>query len=229
MMSFALPFLFLTQLGIALAMLWLWWRVKDRMAALESRAAESLDDQDLMEFQERVVGLLASVKEAGKDVVAVIDERRAGLDREGARAREAEKRLAEKIHAFERVEEKARKRLDEWARSQSRKAAPKPKRGGGAKASKPGKAEPETLELSASGSISDVAEETGMTPLKVTYLKRDFRPPEPSAPVVPSATRYMKVYEMADAGSSREEIAKVCGYLPGEIELILNLRPRPKA
>src|SRR5437660_755202 len=123
MASFALAFLFISQLGVALAFLWLWWRVKDRMAAMESRVSESLDDQDLMEFQERLAALLEQVREAGKDVVAVIDERRAGLDREGARAREAEKRLAEKIKAFERVEEKARKKLDDWVAGQSRKAS----------------------------------------------------------------------------------------------------------
>jgi hypothetical protein len=231
MTSIALPFLFITQLAVALGMLWLWWRVKDRMAALDARAAESLDDQDLMEFQERIVGLLASVKEAGKDVVAVIDERRAALDREGARAREAEKRLAEKIRSFERVEEKARKRLEDWAKAQSRRSPAKVK-----KPSKAGLGQPsldDSMTRTETGSskpanLADVLAETGMTPLKVTYLKRDFKAPEPAAPVSPTATRYLKVYEMADAGSSREEIAKACGYLPGEVELILNLRPRPR-
>jgi hypothetical protein len=171
-----------------------------------------------MEFQERIAGLLGQVREAGKDVVALIDERRAGLDREGARARDAEKRLGEKIKSFERVEEKARKRLNEWAAGQSKKIATKK-----VASKKPPKAGIETASEPALEML-----EINDRPLKVSYLKRDFRPPEPQAPVAPTATRYLKVYAMADEGHSREEIAKACGYLPGEVELILNLRPRSR-
>lgn len=219
MTSFALAFLFLTQLGLALGLLLLWWRVKDRMAAMEAKSAEALDDQDLMEFQERVVALLGQVKEAGGEVVAQIDERRAGLDREGARAREAEKRLAEKIRSFERIEEKARKRLDEWMAGMAKKGAAK---GKASKRRAVVDSEPAAAPLNAPDANPEPK------PLKVTYLKRDFRPPEPQAPVGPTATRYLKVYEMADQGASRDEIAKACGYLAGEVELILNLRPRPR-
>lgn len=219
-MSFAIPFLFVTQLGISLAMLWLWWRVKDKIAAVEQKAGEALDDQDLMDFQERIQGLLAQVKEAGRDVVALIDERRAGLDREGARAREAEKRLAEKIKSFEKVEEKAMKRLDAWMASLSKKKLGSKKRGKSSGSA--------TTEAESEAPEPGPALEPESPPLKVTYLKRDFKAPEPLAPVAPTATRYLKVYEMADGGSSREEIAKACGYLAGEVELILNLRPRPR-
>jgi hypothetical protein len=217
MISLVLASLFIGQLGLALALLWLWWRLKDRMAAMEAKAGEALEGQDLMEFQERITALLGQVREAGREVVAMIDERRAGLDREGARAREAEKRLAEKIKGFERVEEKARRRLAEWASGQAKTAARH------APEKKPGKGRGEPLNR-----LIPAPEPSAGEPSKVTYLKRDFRAPEAQAPLLPRATRYLKVYEMADAGKSREEISKACGYLPGEVELILNLRPRPR-
>lgn len=219
MNSFSVAFLFIVQLGLLLGLLWLWWRVKDRLQDIESRAAESLDGQDLIDFQERITGLLSQVKEAGSDLVALIDERRAGLDREATRARDAEKRLAEKIKSFERVEEKARKRLDDWVSAQAKKAS-----------IKPGKTTKKTLPAAppAAAGVSEPENvDAGSRPLKVTYLKRDFRPPEAQAPASP-AGRYLKVYEMADEGRNREEIARACGYLPGEVELILNLRPRPR-
>jgi TolA-binding protein len=220
MSSFAIPFLFITQLGLLLGMLWLWWRAKDRMAALEAKAEEALDDADLMDFQDRIAALLAQVKDAGKDVAALIDERRAGLDRESARARDAEKRLAEKIKDFERVEEKARKRLGEWAAGQSKKSSKK---------AKPSKKAPEATEPPEPQAEAAAPEAPEAPAAKLSYLKREFRPPEPQAPASPTAARYLKVYELSDQGLSREAIAKACGYLPGEIELILNLRPRPKA
>jgi len=218
MESFALAFLFLFQLILALAMLLLWWRTKDKMAAMELRASEALDSQDLMDFQERIASLLGQVREAGKDVVAIIDERRAGLDREGARARDAEKRLAEKIKSFERVEEKARKGLKEWAAGQSKRANAKKQ------SSKKNKRE----FVEEKSELERPALDDSERPHKVTYLKRDFRPAEIVTPVTDTATRYLKVYAMADEGLSREEIAKASGYLPGEVELILNLRPRSR-
>jgi hypothetical protein len=218
MESFSLAFLFLTQLALAVAGLMLWWRAKDRMAAIEAKAEEGLDDQDLMEFQERMASLLAQVREAGRELNAQIDARRASLESQSVRARDAEKRLAEKIKGFEKLEEQARKRLDELMAGKAKPAPAKKKKASRAKAPKPAAAAP-----------AEAPAEEAVLPVEapvVSYLKREFRQPEPQAPVSPTAARYLKVYALADEGKSREEIAKACGYLPGEVELILNLRPR---
>jgi DNA-binding NarL/FixJ family response regulator len=41
----------------------------------------------------------------------------------------------------------------------------------------------------------------------------------------PATNRYQRVYELSDQGLSREQIARESGILPGEVDLILNLRP----
>jgi hypothetical protein len=43
-------------------------------------------------------------------------------------------------------------------------------------------------------------------------------------PAAPS--RNQRVYELADQGLDRDQIAKEAGMLAGEVELILNLRPK---
>ena len=43
-------------------------------------------------------------------------------------------------------------------------------------------------------------------------------------PASGAPARYQKIYDLADQGLNREQIAKNAGILPGEVDLILNLR-----
>jgi hypothetical protein len=219
MLSFAVPFLFIIELGLALVLCIAWWRLSDRLQGLELRANEALDAQDLLDFQDRIAQLLKEVQEAASKIVSEIDSRRAGLEKEGSRARDTEKRLSERLKAFERLEEKARKGLEKWASDQVKRSQGSSKKKKGSKVAA-SKAPKNITVLAASEDLEE-------TP-RVSYLKREFRAPEPEAPSSPTASRYLKVYAFADEGKSREEIAKLCGYLPGEIDLILNLRPRSR-
>lgn len=209
MASLALAFIFIIELILGLILLWQWITIRDRLKKLDERLADSLDDQDLLDFQERVSGLLKEVREAGQTMAVQIEHRRASLDREIARARDTEKHLIQKIESFDREQEKAKSKFEGWMLSLDKKAsksAPAKKLAKSSKLTMPAPKEPVVL----------------------PSLKREFKPSQDPLPQLPVSTRYQKVYEMADQGYSRQEISKACGYLSGEVELILNLRPRSK-
>jgi hypothetical protein len=44
--------------------------------------------------------------------------------------------------------------------------------------------------------------------------------------VAQAASRYQAIYDLADEGLNHEQIAKRAGILPGEVNLILNLRKK---
>lgn len=217
MTYFALTFVFLIQLAMAAGLVWAWSQMRAEMRRLEQKVAESLDEQDLMDFQDRLGLLLAQVKETGASIIAEIDRRRAGLEREGSRAREAEKRLASRIQAMEKAEDRLKMELEAIALDMAKKRPQESRKTSASKGPRPATAQPSQ------------ALEAPETNFKASYRIREFRPPEPQAPVSPTASRYLKVYELADKGLSKEIIAKESGYLPGEIELILNLRPKSGA
>jgi hypothetical protein len=209
MASLALAFVFIFELILSLVLLWHWITMRDRLKKLDERLAESLDDQDLLDFQERVSGLLGEVREAGQSMASQIEQRRAALDREIARARETEKHLVHKIESFGREQEKAKAKFETWTLALGKKIS----------RSRPVARTSKPLKLSL-----PTPKTTEISPI----LKRESRPAQAQVPQLPASTRYQKVYEMADQGFSRQEICKACGYLAGEVELILNLRPRAK-
>ena len=214
MSSFALAFIFIVELILSLVLLWRWITVRDRLKKLDDRLAESLDDQDLLDFQERVSGLLMEVREAGQTMASQIEQRRAGLDREIARARDTEKHLVQKIELLNREQEKTRLKYDSWLLSLEKKTS---------------KLKPLPEKKQAARPLQIKASPAFKVP-KLIPLNREQKPALPKQELPASAgARYQKVYEMADQGYSRLEISKACGYLSGEVELILNLRPRSKA
>jgi len=175
----------------------------------------------LMEFHDRLSGLLSEIRVAGDDAVAKLDAKRAALEKELLRARDSEKKVQAMIKAIEQAGLKAAARVSQSLQEGS--AAKK-----GLRNRKPNM-QPEIVapapaaQGSPASSLPLATEETRI------YARHEFKAPQPEAPVSPSANRYLKVYEMADQGAKREEIAKACGYLPGEVDLILNLRPKNRA
>jgi hypothetical protein len=65
------------------------------------------------------------------------------------------------------------------------------------------------------------AEARELAEARRTYLVRHQAGPAPS--------RYQKIYDLADQGLNREQIAKQADLLPGEVDLILNLRRKGPA
>jgi hypothetical protein len=221
MTSLALTFLFLFELVLGLLLLALWINLRDRMRLIEQRLGETLDEQDLLDFEERVGALLAQVREAGQSLAKDVEERRAALKEDLSKAAISEGRLQSRTQTLERTKDKLAAKLVEKALLQAKKPAAK-------KTAQKKNPEPVKSEKKAAGPSELPKGPQAPRPVKMSYLSREFRAPEPRPPLEPAATRYLKVYQMADQGFHKEEIAKACGYLPGEVELILNLRPRPR-
>jgi hypothetical protein len=198
-MALLVSILILLMLGLGLFQAWQLWYTRRQLGRLEQRLAESLDDQDLLEFQDRLKGLLAETKDAGLDLVEKIEKRRAAIQQVIEEAAGLEKKLSMRT-------------LELAARELGKAAGPAPKAKAAPLKKSPAVAEaPEPPPMEASeNSVEEAASRS--------YLSRPA-----SATAAPN--RYQRVYELSDQGLTREQIAREAGLLPGEIELIINLRP----
>ncbi len=93
-MELAATFVILLLLGLGLSQAWLLWYLKRQVARLDQRVDESLDAEDLVEFQEQLQGLLEQVKDAGLDLAQALEIRHAAVGKALEKAREAEQKLA---------------------------------------------------------------------------------------------------------------------------------------
>jgi hypothetical protein len=228
-------------IGLGLFQGWMLWFIKREHARLDHRIDESLDAEDLVEFQERLQALLGQARDAGAELVQTLDKRGALVDKTVEKAREAEQKLFGRLQAMERLVDSVARHLEA---AESRAAAPGGK-SAKAKASKPA---PKPARKPMAAPPEPELDDEPEAPLVV-----ELRPaPEPTAqasvaeesrrsyvlrpalgPVVAAAapSRHQKIYDLADQGLSREQIAREAGVLAGEVDLILNLRRqrRPKA
>lgn len=211
----------LTLIVIALLLLalgfvqgWLYWYLKREIARVDQRLDESLDDQDLLDFQERLQALMLQAREAGVDMVQTVDKRQTALEKSLQLVREAEKQLVARAQLLELTAQAIGKRAEDLKAgtgdAKAKKPVAKPKPGPAAKAPKPTEAEEEQ---------------------RRSYLSRPAAPaPQPVAAPQPvtAISKHQRIYDLADQGLNRDQIAKESGVLPGEVELILNLRPKRK-
>jgi len=86
-------------LGLGLVQVWTVWFLKREIQRLEFRLNESLDDEDLVEFQDRLKALLKQAKETADGLVSSADQRRETLEKSLEKAKQAEKSLALRILA----------------------------------------------------------------------------------------------------------------------------------
>lgn len=219
-MALTIITLSLLLVGLGLSQAWMLWYIKRETARLDQRLDESLDDQDLLDFQERLQQLLEQAREAGSDMVQTVQQRQDALEKTLVLVREAEKNLVARAQILQKsadaIGKRAEKLKEEALEKKIRRAAPK-------KLPPPARETPKRLE--ADSVAEDEGEETAQAERARSYLVRPSAAPSP-APVV--GGRHQKVYELSDQGLSRDQIAKESGILPGEVELILNLRPRRK-
>jgi hypothetical protein len=236
-MSLVLLIAALLVLGLGLVQAWTIWFLKREVQRLEFRLGEALDDEDLLEFQERLRGLLAEAKAAAEALAEAVDRRKEAFDLSLEKAKQAEKSLALRIlakTASEAVAAQAKAGPKPAAKSAPAveavaakvKAASKPE----AAATKPSaKPAPRAKPVPARGAAS-------RAPIKLKPASSDPQEPKDGAdldghrsylvrPEAPTA-RYQKIYELADQGLGLEQIAKQSGLLAGEVDLILNLRPK---
>jgi hypothetical protein len=230
-MALTLITLSLLLIALGLFQAWTLWYLKREVSRLDQRLDESLDDQDLLDFQERLQGLIQQARATGSDMVGQVERRQEALEKTLGLVREAEKALLARAHLLEKsadaMAQRAEKLKAEPAkakaarRAQAPKSSPKP-------VAKP-LSQPEALaEAPAPAAEQTLADQTPAEALAAaeartrSYLVRQAAP----APVAPTGGRKQRVYELADQGLSRDQIARETGALPGEVELILNLRPR---
>jgi hypothetical protein len=185
-------------LGLGLVQVWTVWFLKREIQRLEFRLNESLDDEDLVEFQDRLKALLKQAKETADGLVSSADQRRDSLEKSLEKAKQAEKSLALRILA-----------QTAGAAAGKVKAEPKP----------PTKTPPHTAPAPPAKAGTKVGPKPLPAARRDDKARRSYlvRPPAPEP-------RYQKIYDLADQGLSLEQIAKHSGLLSGEVDLILNLR-----
>lgn len=234
-MELGLTVVAMLSLGLGLGLAWVLWYVKREHARLDHRIDESLDAEDLVEFQERLKALLVQAGAAGADLVRTLDQRQAGVDKVLEKAREAELKLLARLHAMEKLAEGVARRLEAAqkkppelpspakakakaqrppAQARIRAAVPAPLAGPSQAPPAPARpgAEPEP-----DAALSNPAEQAAAEEARRSYL---VRPPAPE----PAPSRHQKIFDLADRGMSREQISRETGVLAGELDLILNLR-----
>jgi hypothetical protein len=189
-------------LGLGLVQAWTIWFLKREVQRLEFRLNESLDDEDLVEFQDRLKALLNQTKETADDLVSTVDERRETLEKSLEKAKQAEKSLALRIVAqTASTVSKLKPETKPAVKTPSRSVPEAPAKA----AAKP---VPKAAPAAPAGNGRDGKD-------RRTYLVR---------PQAPMEARYQKIYDLADQGLSLEQIARRSGLLAGEVDLILNLR-----
>jgi hypothetical protein len=217
---------------------WMLWFVKREHGRLDHRIDESLDAEDLVEFQERLQALLAQARDAGAELVQTLDKRGALVDKTVEKAREAEQKLFGRLQAMERLVDSVARRLES---AESRAQAPASRGIGKTKSSKPAARsapKPEPASAQPAAEPPQVAElrpapEPAAHEVEGDDARRSYVLRPALGPAVPAAapSRHQKIYDLADQGLSGEQIAREAGVLAGEVDLILNLRRqrRPKA
>lgn len=206
-------------LGLGLVQVWTVWFLKREIQRLEFRLNESLDDEDLVEFQDRLKALLKQAKETADGLVSSADQRRETLEKSLEKAKQAEKSLALRILAQTAGAASGTVKVEPKLPAKTPPhAAPEPPAKAGAKGGP--KTLPAALGPSKAGRPMDGRDGEGPSTkgrddkARRSYLVR---------PLAPEA-RYQKIYDLADQGLSLEQIAKHSGLLSGEVDLILNLR-----
>jgi len=250
--------------ALGLVQAWMVWYLRREVRRLEARMEESLDDEDLGEFQERLQGLITQARETTVELVDLVDKRREALEASLEKIKETEKSLA--LRALERSGKEPVRAGDtplpapapgtgprNRAARASGRARPEaePHREPPSTAAGTGKARasdrPEQPQESppaeAEGSDEARSREAGESTAErdrdearsaaargaeLAREAEDEADARRSYLVRPPALpqRYQKIYDMADQGLNRAQIAKSAGMLPGEVDLILNLRRR---
>lgn len=207
-MGLTLIVLSLLLLGLGLFQAWMLWYVKRETARLDQRLDESLDDQDLLDFQDRLQGLIQQARSTGQDMVQTVERRQDALEKTLVLVREAEKNLVARAQILAKSAEAMVQRAEKLDRSAVEISAPEP----------------------AAPPVPAAIVPVPPDERSRSYLVR----PQPTIPAAPppavppgrSGNRNQRIYDLADRGLDRDQIARETGVLPGEVELILNLRPR---
>ena len=290
-MSFATGFLFLLVLVLAIAFFWAYWHFKSQLQYLEKRVEESLDNEDLIEFQENIAQLLEHAETTGNRLIQSMEEKKNELKIVVTKAKNEEKLFSAQIKNLEKSQERAAKKseklfeslkslLEATGKQVNRPGASLNKKVTVKNLPKPANVLAEMLGMEIDKvSKSDIQHKSKNTSVletnpefeddeKMALLstlkpvldkvkaRQTSKPSTPvsdfksSQPILATQSRFIlndvdsgvednrpvntktankrhqQVYEMQDQGYTRDEIARETGFLAGEVELILNLRPK---
>ena len=236
MTAFALTLLFIIQIAFGLLLAWAWSNLRKKQAEFDLRLSESLDDQDLAAFNESVSELVAELNQASEDNVQRTEEHLQALEKLLKKADAGEKRLARRVASAEASQEKLDKRI-QAAIGKAVKSLPAAKKSAKTKTSRKEMPSVESLDSVAAAVmqvLSGPAQQEQATAEIEASLEMDKAPARPVAQSIPetapraaaeSGVPRDQVWKMADEGQDSYQIAEATGLLPGEIELILNLKP----
>lgn len=218
-MELAAILVILLLLSLALSQAWLLWFLRREVARLDHRVDESLDAEDLVEFQEQLQGLLEQVKDAGLELAQSLELRHSAVEKAVEECKDAELKLAGRLLAMDKLADKMSQRLKQAEAASGAAPARAPQRPAAKERARP---EERPFPAPSDG------------PPALPEAPKAETPPEPAADAAARGRSYLsrpavqprhqRVYELADQGWSREQIAKEAGLLPGEVDLILNLR-----
>jgi hypothetical protein len=220
--------LFILFLAIIGAFIWAWRLVSARLKAQDEKLNESLDDLDLVEFQESVAQLLDALHKAGAELVKQAEERSRSMLALSDKGKELEKRLAQRLAQFEKQLARADSLYGKLeARIPAR--APRTAPDAGPKAAKATRPALSKTKAPARAPGAFVPLEPALKPAFQPAAEEEPSPeieqaegPQPASAPKP-AGKYAHVQEMAEQGMSVEQIARQAHLLPGEVELILRL------
>ncbi|MGH7441578.1 MAG: hypothetical protein ACREKE_02770, partial [bacterium] len=233
-------------LALGLAQAWTIWYLRREVARIEFRLGEALDDEDLLEFQERLGALLAEAKSSAERLAKSSEAQRLGLDVALEKARLAEKRLALRLVAGSAAEagrrstaptsvSKARRPDSDGAAGATNKPKVEPKAKPQAKtqdAAPPRTPGSQKMSVSSKPVAPEKSQSTsgalggGEAPEIAGEAERDERRSYLVRPRETSVSRNQAVYDLADQGLDIDAIARRSGLLAGEVDLILSLRQR---
>lgn len=200
--------------GAGFAQAWTIWYLRREVARLEQRLDESLDDQDLLDFQERLQDLLKQARSTGAEMVETVAKRQDALEKTLILVKEAEQKLMARAQVMEKsadaIATRAEK-LQEAPRKPAAKSLSKPK-------AKPSAAAPTPTPSPAAAPVAPAPAPGPADDKERSYLVRPTQAAGPS--------KHQRIYDLADQGLTRDQISKETGVLAGEVELILNLRPK---
>ncbi len=243
MQALSIAILFLLVLAQAIFLVWSLRHTQSSLKAQEKRLSESLDDLDLVQFQESVADLLKELNRSGSSLLKQMEDSQKSLEKAVEKAREAEKKWSGQASSLEKRLTKAAS-LPPRARRKAEPARPAPQPPSGEP--REGEEDPGRVfdfELAPSPVAPPVLEELPPSSASLSSLVKGQavgpapRPSRPRAmepagdegapsPEEARSARYRRVHELAAQGLDAAEIARSTSMLKGEVELVLRLKAR---
>lgn len=239
MTSTLIGILFVLYLAMAIALVLIWRGGRQALSRQDAKLAESLDDLDLVEFQENATQLIEALRQAGEGLSQQAQSRGAELtaageslaQRSGELLRSTERSIKESAASLDKLIERSKeleRRIDQRLKQAEKQLDRLDKLYAKVEAKIPAKVEKEAKAARAKESRPAKAPAEPAAPPVAVLLPEPAAPQEAQGEAPPAgegkAARWEHVAALALQGLSVEQIARQAHLLPGEVELILRLK-----